>query len=173
MIDLKQIEKAINNDHEAFASIIKIIQNELFSIAYLKLTNKSNVHDAIQETLINAYTNITKVKQTQYFKTWIIKILINECQKINQKDNRYINVDYEEYFINATSDNTYISNIFEILKEIDYKYQIAIYLYYAQEYQINEIAKILNENENTIKTRLKRGKEQLKNILEKKENQNG
>lgn len=45
------------------------------------------------------------------------------------------------------------------------KYRDVIYLYYYEGYKINEIAKILNKNENTIHTWMKRAREKLKDII--------
>ena len=49
-----------------------------------------------------------------------------------------------------------------ILKDLKYDERIALTLFYLEDYSINEISKLLKTNENTIKTRLKRGKEKIK-----------
>lgn len=48
------------------------------------------------------------------------------------------------------------------LFELDSKYRDVIYLYYCENYKVNEIAEILNKSPNTVKTQLKRGREKLK-----------
>lgn len=169
---LKTIKKAMNNDDEAFEIIMLWIRDDLLKIAYLYLENKDNVQDAIQETLINSYNNINKLKFAKYFKTWVIRILINECYKINTREKKYLHPE-EGYIENIKDDHINIKrdleqeNFLDILDNLDEKYRIIVFLYYAEELKIREIAKILNLNQNTVKTRLHRGKEILKIIYEK------
>ena len=49
------------------------------------------------------------------------------------------------------------------------KYRNPIYLFYYEDYSIREIAEVLGEQENTVKTHLKRGREELKKRLQEKE----
>ena len=60
----------------------------------MRLYCEDDINDAVQETIIKAYRYIKKIKQPQYFKTWIIKVLINNCNKIYKKSNK--NLEYNE-----------------------------------------------------------------------------
>ena len=64
---------------------------------------------------------------------------------------------------------TYTSNfnkdLIEAVKALPQKYLQVIELYYFEDYRISQIAEILSEKENTIKSRLKRGREILKGVL--------
>ena len=52
-----------------------------------------------------------------------------------------------------------------MIKELKYEERIIIILYYSEKYTTKEISNILKINENTIKTRLSRAKEKIKNII--------
>ena len=69
------VEKAKNGDKEAFATIILSLEDDLYRIAELRLSNKDDIFDAIQETIIIALQSIKKLRENQYFKTSLSRIL--------------------------------------------------------------------------------------------------
>ena len=69
------------NNNENFTSLIASIENDLYNIAKNKLNNINDIDDIIQETVIKAYRNFKSLRNNKYFKTWTIKILLNECNK--------------------------------------------------------------------------------------------
>ena len=89
------VEKAKNKDKNAFSELIINVKKELYLVAKLKLKNEDDISDAIQETLLKSYKNIRKLRKNDMFRTWIIKILINECNNIYKRKRNNI-VSYEE-----------------------------------------------------------------------------
>lgn len=75
------IEKAKDGDQIAFTELMLQIKDELYKVAKIRLKNDDDVFDVIQETMISAYKSLKKLKHNEYFKTWVIRILINECNK--------------------------------------------------------------------------------------------
>ena len=124
------IEHAKKGDKDAFSEIISSIYNDLYAIAKLRLNNEDDIQDAIQETFINAYLKLSSLKQNKYFKTWIIKILINECNKINNQKKHNTKL-LDRYTFNYSS---FVSIQHDGNKIIDF----------------NAIKKILTEKENEI-----------------------
>lgn len=82
--------KAKNGDSKAFTEIIYMIRLDLYKIAKTRLSCQDDIDDAVQEAIVDAFYSIHKLKEIKLFKTWIIKILINKCNKIylkNKKNN--------------------------------------------------------------------------------------
>jgi RNA polymerase sigma factor, sigma-70 family len=132
------------------------------------LCNEDDINEAVQETMIEAYKEIKKLKYNQYFKTWIIKILINKCNKQYRK-NKKENISYEYNNLeNQIKENEIQTDIdfYIIISKLEYVERIIVTLYYLERYTTKEIAKILNKNENTIKTKLSRAKKKLRRYLE-------
>ena len=134
----------------------------------MRLTCEDDINEAVQETIIIAFKSVKKVRESKFFKTWIIKILINECNKIykiNQKNNfvQYENVNYES---NSYEIENKINDLdFDLLINLlNYDERIAITLYYLEDFTTQEISKILKEPEGTIKSRISRAKNKIKNI---------
>ncbi|MGX4599402.1 RNA polymerase sigma factor [Faecalimicrobium sp. JNUCC 81] len=158
------VKKAMKGDSEAFISLINKHEISMYKAAKAILHNEEDIGDAIQETIISAYKSIHTLKQTTYFKTWITRILINKCNDIirNNKNIIFIDSYKEEGYSDQTHDKLEFDEAFEKLNK-DYK--LVLNLYYVEGFNSREISEILNENENTIKSRISRGKKQLKNFL--------
>lgn len=163
------IIKSKNGDSEAFTLLIQNIQNDLYRIAKTRLNNESDIGDAIQDTMINAFKHIKNLKDNSIFKSWIIKILINECNKFYKKkrNNKNITDKIENELIYNNSDysiqNTNSKIDFELLiEELNYDERLVVTLYYNNNFSYNEISKILNINIGTVKSKLSRAKEKVK-----------
>lgn len=158
------IKKAQNGDKDAFTSIILDMNDELYKIARTRLNDENDIFDAIQETMISSYKSIKKLKDPKCFKSWLIKILINKCNDIYKKK-KIISIEQnnlQEYIQDETElDNNL--NFIAIINCLNYSERIAILLYYQNQFTTKEIANILHTNENTIKTRIARAKNKIKN----------
>lgn len=172
------IEKAKNGDIKSFTKIIKNMEKDLYRIAYTKLKNNEDISDAIQNTMLMMFKNIKRLRKNEYFKTWTIKILINECNKIikdNLKRNKLIekstietsdievtgsiavkNKEYEEFL----DFNSLISNL-------NSDEQLIFTLYYKDKFSCEEIAKITKLRIGTIKSKLSRGRNKIEDYLKK------
>ena len=173
------IKKAKKGDKESFTRLMLSMEKELYHVAKARLKNEEDVYDAIQETTIIAYKNIKKLKESQYFKTWIIKILINESNLIYKRNKKINIIPFEEVEnmkkINSSSiENTDITLDFNFicnkLKEED---RTIIILYYMDRFTDKEIGKILNLKENTVKTKRTRAMQKIKDIIEERRDING
>lgn len=160
------VEKAKKNDEQAFNKLIVLVQEEMYLIAKSKLKNEDDVADAIQEAILLCYKNIRKLRDNKFFKTWLIKILINECNKIYKKRKKN-QVSYEEENIEnyLKVEETNFQNIgFDILiRNLKDDEKLILSLYYYSEYSTKEISKILKIKESTIKSKIFRAREKLKN----------
>ena len=156
---LLEIKKAQNGDKQAFCRVIENVERKLYIIARSRLTNIEDIKDAMQDTIMYAYINIKKLKEVEKFNAWIVKILINSCNKIyNQKK---INIlSYSEFYENKFK---YLSdlidlennmNFFNIIDFLDVQEKTLITMYYLDEYTTKEISEILDINESTLRSKL-------------------
>lgn len=166
------IDKAINGDEQAFNDLIHCMKNTWYRIAFLRLQNKDDVEDALSETIYRIYYNMKKLKELDYFKTWTIKVLINECNRVyrrNKRNKQIVEKVSKSYLNENTIDNIEANIDFnEMIKALNYEEKIVFVLYFFERYNSVEISKILKTSENTIRSRLKRGKEKIKKEYEKR-----
>lgn len=162
--------KAKKGDKEAFTELILQLEDDLYKIARTRLNNQEDIFDAIQETIISAYKSIGKLKKIEFFKTWIIKILINKCNDV------YKNIYEVELDERKSSESDFSNSIVNLENDLDFEYIIkilnyderrAMTLYYLEEYTTKEIGEILKTSENTIKTRIARARLKIKNNYKK------
>lgn len=161
------VDRAKNGDKSAFDELIINMQSDLYKVAKMRLYCEDDISDAVQETIIKAYKNIKKIKHPQFFKTWIIKVLINNCNKIYKKSYRNDVLEYNEdiatnsYSIN---DEDKIKNLdfYYLIENLNYKEREALTLYYLFDFTTKEISKIIKEPESTIRNRIARTKSKLR-----------
>lgn len=167
------IKKIQEGDEFAFKQLSQAIENDLYRVARTRLREDDDIKDAIQNTMIITYENANKIRNIDYFKTWMIHVLINECNKIYNSNKRNSEI-YNKVIAN-TSINSYDNSIQDVqdkmnfaslIDKLNYDERLVITLYYNSQFSCNQIAKILNSNANTIKSRLQRSKEKLKKIYE-------
>ena len=150
---------------EAFSNLIIRFEQDLYRIASIRLKNADDIDDVIQMTIEQTLKNIKKLKNPQYIKTWIIKILINNCNAI-YKRKRY-KMEYNENIeLNVKSDNDDVNSkldFYILIKNLNEKEKLAITLYYSENLTTKEISKILKEPESTIRNRISRAINKLRN----------
>lgn len=143
------IVKAKNGDKEAFSDLILSIKTDLYKIANAKLNNEEDVKDAVQTTILKAYTNIGELKEIKYFKTWVTKILINQCNTIyrnNEKSLKLVEKNTRGMQEEELSDEIEV-NFGDIIRDLDEKERIIFKLYYKENLTIKEISKKLQIKE--------------------------
>lgn len=153
-------------DEEAFANMILYIKDDLYKIAKTRIANETDIEDAIQETMIETYKSIKKLNDPNKFKKWVIKILINKCNRIYRRKYK-TDISIDEYNVETLKFNNIIDvenklNFYDIIKILNYKERLIIILYYMEDYSVKEIKSILKMNENTINTHLYRARQKLK-----------
>ena len=76
------VRNAQAGDKEAFVDLIDSCKQGLYKTAIAMLRNDADAADAIQDAVLNSYENLQSLKKPQFFKTWITRILINQCNRI-------------------------------------------------------------------------------------------
>ena len=161
------IKQAQNGDKKAFSELILSISDELYKIAKTRINVEDDIEDAIQETMIEVYKSIRKLKEPDKFKKWTIKILINKCNRIyRRKYKEDISIDDENSINLGFSSIDNLENeidFYDLIQDLKYEERIIATLYYMEEYSVKEIKDILKMNVNTINTHLFRARQKLKN----------
>lgn len=140
-------------------------QTTLYNISKSILYNDDDCSDAIQETIAKAFDKIHTLKKSEFAKTWLTRILINECYSILNRKKRIISIHEVEDSLSTESKADY-SELYEALMTLPTDIRVAIILYYMEGYKIKEIASLQNTTESAVKKRLVRGRSKLRENLE-------
>lgn len=158
---IQLVKRSISGDADAFLELMEKNSLAMYKVARGILDNDEDAADAMQDTILTCFEKIHTLKNPEYFKTWMIRILINECNKIHR---HYKNFSRAEELPEVPGQDMSIEEFEfkEMLGMLDESYRIILVLYYVEGFRIADIASILNMNENTVKTRLVRARVQLK-----------
>ncbi len=167
MKNIDLVKKAIKGDEEAFETLIKNESEKLYRTAFLYVQNKEDALDVVQETVYKAFVSIRKVKNPEYFSTWLTRILIHTAFALLKKQQRHLSVELtNEISEEKPKDSVEKLDVMEALTLLNENYRTAIILFYYQDLSIRSIAKTMDKPENTVKTYLRRAKVELKSIIE-------
>lgn len=164
MDNVKLVKKAKRGNHLAFTTLIKNYEKDLYRVSIAMTKNEYDALDCIQETILQTYTNIHKLKSDEYFKTWLIKILINQCNSLIQKNKKIEKVNNIEIDDSSKNDTVKLE-VKENVEKLEEDLKVLVVLYYYEDMSIKYISESLNIPEGTIKSRLSRARKKLKYML--------
>jgi RNA polymerase sigma factor (sigma-70 family) len=141
-------------------------------VAYTYVKKQQLAEDISQEVFISCFNHLEQFQNRSTYKTWLYRITVNKCKDV-LKSWSFRNLYYKDFLQNILKTGTPGSDTMMILSEekemifnqvisLPLKLREVITLYYYEELSIDEIAKLLNLNTNTVKTRLHRGRNSLK-----------
>jgi len=163
------IKKAQDGDKEALNKVIEEIEGPLYKIAILRLKNEEDAKDVVQNTMLLIYKNLKTLREPKYFKTWATKILINECNKYYKNETKKngqvednINIQNFNKEIDEVTQNLDSIKVLDSLKTQDK----IIMILHINGYKNSEIAEIMGLKENTVKTKIRRCKDKIKQNYE-------
>ena len=137
-------------------------------MAFAYVRNEADTVDMLQQAMIQAFERIDSLQKMEYFKTWMIRIVINCSKTYLVKRNRLELTDPFELVNVQTVSPTYKEeelDLWQALQALEEKYKTVLLLRFYQDYTVPEIASILHMPIGTVKTNIRRGLLQLKNGL--------
>lgn len=158
--DLVKLAKKGNK--EAFVDLIDMNRETLYNIALRITKNQQDALDVLSETVLICWEKLPNLKSEKYFKTWITRILINNCYNILRQNSHYVsgmeNEPAKEY---DNDTKIVVDDIMSSLKKDD---KLVLSMFYFDDYSVNQISEILEISPSAVKMRLKRSREHFKDI---------
>lgn len=178
----KLIKQSISGDIQSFETLINRYQKMAFNVAYRILGNEEDAKDMTQEALIKVFRNLKSFRMDSSFSTWLYRIVMNTCKdhlrknkvKVISMDQSYdvgdgeVQMEFEDEGLKPdellVSKETQ-SEVQEALMEVSEKNRIVVVLRDIKGFSYSEISDIVNIPIGTIKSRISRGRNELKSIL--------
>ncbi|MBD0381913.1 RNA polymerase sigma factor [Paenibacillus sedimenti] len=158
------VAKATAGDSDAFIKLVKQLESSLYYMAKSILYKDEDVADALQETILKAYKALPSLREPKFFKTWMFRILINECNNIIA--HRSGTVVYAELPpVASRSDDYEKVDLREAVDRLDEPHRIAVILHYFEDLPLRQVAQVLEISESAVKMRLFRAREALQKTL--------
>lgn len=155
---------------EQLGTLILNSERQLYSTAKTILYDDQDCADAIQETIVKAFSKIGSLKNDKYARTWLIRILINECYTLLRKSRRYVSLEGMSEMTEIEADTkTDYSDLYRAINSLKEELRMPVILYYIEDFNIKEIAQILEITEGAVQKRLARARGKLKTCLQESE----
>ena len=146
---------------EKAEAVFRRYADMIYRVALHNLDDPADADDILQEVCLVLLTK--KIPEDEeHLKSWLIRVTINKCRDLSRsfwRRNRKSIDDYEELEAEKPPE------IMAELQSLSESYRNIIYLYYYEEYTVSEIARLLRMNVNTVKSGLRRARDQLKKLL--------
>lgn len=157
------VRRAIKQDEAAFEQLILLHSEQLYRTAYVYVKNEQDALDVVQETVYKAFISIGQVKEPKYFVTWLTKILIRNCYRVLNQQTAVADL-IEQIPVKESSREEHL-DLIDALSHLRKEYRDVLVLFYFHDVPMKEIASFIGITLNTVKTYLKRGREELKKQL--------
>jgi RNA polymerase sigma-70 factor (ECF subfamily) len=179
------IDRVVNGDTAVFEVLIRRYNPYLYKVGRSYDYNHQDVEDLMQETFIKAYTNLKNLENRGHFKTWLVRIMLNECYRKKHKlvskcefvSDTFLYEKNSPMFSGNNNNNNdsarkvgnkELSNVLEnAIKQIPVDYRMVFCLREINGMSGIETAKVLDITETNVKVRLNRAKAMLRKEVEK------
>lgn len=161
MDEIISAEKFINYAVETYSDMV-------YRIALNITHHTQDSFDISQEVFIRLVNNYGKIRNKEHLKAWLIKVTVNCSRTFMKKKFRHEIISLDDIKESeAACDLTEDLEITGLVWKLSEKYSTVIYLFYYEKMKISEIAETLGVSQSAVKQRLSRGREKLKNLIEK------
>lgn len=167
-MDKKILKLVVTGDKEAFRLLYDEVAGKALGVAIGITRDKGLAKDAVQETFIKVYRYMERFDANRAFEPWFYQILVNECNRIMKRESRLKLVSDDGRDTGdseARNAAEIIEDVNEALQSLDEDCRVPMVLKYIKGFSEKEVAEALNMNQNTVKTRLFKGRERLKELF--------
>ncbi len=182
-MDIEIVEKVLKGNIDVFSQLIEKYEKMVYNLAYRIFNNRSDAEDITQEVFIKVYKNLYKCEGKQSIKTWVYTIAYNTCideiRKRKGKNNISLDIEIEGNENNfsleipsneptpekALMEKESLLEIEQAISSLNENNRALIFLRDIKGLSYNEISEIMNLNIGTVKSRINRARNILKNIL--------
>jgi len=166
------IDKVLNGDVNAYASLVDKHKNMIFSIALKIVRNREDAEEIAQDVFVKVYQSLVTFKKESKFSTWLYRIVYNAAiSKTRKKNLETTNINYdivESYSedeinvnLNRLDDDEQKKIINTVLKKLNPEDYLLVTLYYFEEKSVDEISEIANISQSNVKVKLFRTRKKL------------
>lgn len=165
------VRKAKKGDPQAFTALVLQNEHMLARTAMTILKNADDAADAVQEAVLEAWRKLEGLRQTRYFRTWLVRILIHKCYDLCEERDKHKHSVLESALSAAEEDDRDAAlDVRSALDGLGEDDRMLLGLFYFDGLSVREIAKALHLSEAAVKQRLHRSRRRFQtNYLQQEE----
>ena len=149
---------------ERFMGLYNTVYQDMYRFAYYYLGNPQDAEDVVGEAVLKAYEKFRSLKNEDAFKSWIFKILVNQCNSFLRKNikNKTYGLSEEPSYQMAFGDRMIVQ---EMLSELSEDERKIVALAVFGEYRGEDIARMLHMRHSTVRSKYRRALKKLENKI--------
>lgn len=152
---------------DTFFEKIDVMKEKMYKVAYSYMQSQSAAVDMVDEAVYHGYIKRRQLREEAYFETWMIRILINECNKQLKHNKKYTDLEEVQESPETICENDISMMPLKLaLEKLPGDLRDLVMLKYFGGYKIVEIVQILNIPQGTVATRLRKALSLLRIELE-------
>ena len=153
-------------DKDTFCAQVIRHQDALFRAAKAILRSDQDAEDAVQEAICAAFAAREQLRDPARFKPWMLRIVVNQSYELCRKRKPTVDLDQVADWLPAKDrDPAERLALWQAVLSLSDDLRSAVTLFYYEGLSVREIAAVLNISESAVKTRLSRGREKLRRLL--------
>lgn len=172
------IDKVLKGNTNAFADLVNLYKDLVFSLALKMTKNREEAEEVSQDTFVKAFKNLSKFKGESKFSTWLYKIAYHACldrfkknvnlYKTDSIDSNVIHIQSVDDTLQSIERKERAQIMDNCLMQLPDEERTILYFFYYQELSLKEIMEITNFSEANIKVKLHRARKRLLTIVKNK-----
>jgi RNA polymerase sigma-70 factor (ECF subfamily) len=183
--DRELVSRAQQEDQEAYEELVRRHQHRVFAVAGGILRRREDVEDIAQQVFVKAYFSLKRFDQRAAFSTWLYKITVNECWDLLRKKKARplvyesdLSEEQARQIVASEAKGSTVPDVSErlearqrveqLLEGLDERDRLMLILKEVEGFSIEEVAKVLDLNANTVKVRLFRARRRIVNLASKR-----
>jgi RNA polymerase sigma-70 factor (ECF subfamily) len=167
------VHRSVNGDVAAWEPLVRAHQDAVFRFAYLLLGDPDDAEDVAQETFLRAWNHLKRFDTTRPLRPWLLSITSNLASNWRRSAGRYMSALMRSFrneptFTSVEEKSTQrilANDLWEAVQSLKNADQQVVYLRYFLEFSVTETAEVLQIAEGTVKSRMSRALEKLRNII--------
>ncbi len=155
-----------NNVNAQFEALYDKYANKLYRLALVNVQNTTDAEDIVHDVFIKYFENLPDFKDRHHEEAWFVQVTVNACRDfLRKKAHRtHDNIDDMHHLKSEEKEE---SSVMYSLSFVPERYRNVLVLHYLEDYSVAEVAKMTGLSQSAVKMRLSRGREHMKNIMER------
>lgn len=157
----------MQDQRQWFCGQVEQHKTALYRLARSILHNDEDAKDAVGEAVCKAFASLSSLRQRDSFKPWLMRITVNEAYNILSHRRRVVSL--EDWGAEPSVQSSGGDSLWPLVQALPDTLRAPVTLFYYDDLTTAQIAVVLGIQEGAVRTRLTRGRQMLKELLEKED----
>ncbi len=156
---------------DEFCEKVRLYQNTMYALAFSLLRNDADAADAISESILKAYSNLSQLRTPRFFRAWLLKIVRNTCMEMLRRNPQAQTLEEQPALADPVCHEDISTKLVlrEAVERLRQPYRTVVFLFYYESLSIAEISQITGSSAIAVKKQLSRARTMLQQSLNKED----